>query len=60
VLVTPSNPTGAVFSKTDLVAIGEFALDQGILIFIDDPYSYLVYDDTDKCFNLASSRKFMR
>ncbi|MDH3582453.1 MAG: pyridoxal phosphate-dependent aminotransferase [Hyphomicrobiales bacterium] len=57
VLVTPSNPTGAVFSKTDLVAIGEFALDQGILIFIDDPYSYLVYDDTDKCFNLASQQK---
>jgi len=58
VLVTPGNPTGALFSERDLIALGEFALDRGILIFIDDPYSQLVYDEPDRFFNLASQSKF--
>ena len=58
VLVTPSNPTGTVFSQKDLVAIGDFALEHGILILLDDPYSNIVYADTSRFFNLASQPKF--
>jgi aspartate/methionine/tyrosine aminotransferase len=58
VLVTPCNPTGAIFSEKDLMALGEFALDHGILILLDDPYSNIVYEGTDRFFNLASQPKF--
>lgn len=58
VIVTPSNPTGAIFSEKALIALGEFAMDHGLLIFIDDPYSHIVYDDADRFFNLASQSKF--
>jgi len=54
VIVNPSNPTGTVFGEQELVALGRFALDNGILIFIDDPYSYLVYEDAEHFFNLAT------
>jgi len=58
VLVTPANPTGTVFSENDLMALGEFALENEILILIDDPYSCLVYDDAAGFFNLASQERY--
>lgn len=58
VIVTPSNPTGAVFAERDLLALGDFALEHGILIFVDDPYSHLVYEDAQPFFNIASQAKF--
>ena len=58
VLVTPSNPTGIVFSEKDLIAIGEFALEHDILILLDDPYSHIVYEDSERFFNLASRHKY--
>jgi aminotransferase len=58
VIVSPSNPTGIVYSESDLMALGEFAMEHGILIFIDDPYSHIVYDDTVPFFNLASQAQF--
>lgn len=54
VLVSPSNPTGKIFSKEDLIRTGEIARQHNILIIIDDPYSDFIYDNTDKYFNLAS------
>jgi aminotransferase len=54
VLVSPSNPTGKIFSKDELIRVGEIARLHNILIIIDDPYSEFVYDNRDKYFNLAS------
>ncbi len=54
VLVSPSNPTGKIFSKDELIRVGEIARQHNILIIIDDPYSDFVYENKDKYFNLAS------
>ena len=54
VLVSPSNPTGKIFSKDELIRVGEIARQHNILIIVDDPYSDFVYDNRDKYFNLAS------
>lgn len=53
VLVSPSNPTGKIFSKDDLIKIGQFAKERGLLIIVDDPYSQFIYDDRSNYFNLA-------
>ena len=54
VLVSPSNPTGKIFSKEDLMEVGEIARQHNILIIIDDPYSDFLYENRDQYFNLAS------
>lgn len=54
VLVSPSNPTGKIFSQQELIRVGEIAKQHNILIVIDDPYSDFVYENRDKYFNLAS------
>ncbi len=54
VLVSPSNPSGKIFSEDELLRVGEIAKRHNILIIIDDPYSDFVYENRDKCFNLAS------
>ena len=42
--VSPSNPTGAVYSPEQTKAIGEWALTHGIWVISDDIYQNLVYD----------------
>ena len=54
VLVSPSNPTGKIFSREELIRVGEIAKQHDILIIIDDPYSDFVYENREKYFNLAS------
>lgn len=54
VLVSPSNPTGKIFSKEELLRVGEIALQYGIFIIVDDPYHHFIYDQTEKYFNLAT------
>jgi len=54
VLVTPSNPTGKIFSKQELLQVGAIAKANNLLLFLDDPYRYLTYENKDKHFNLAS------
>lgn len=56
VIVTPSNPTGKIFSKTELLGIGELARQHNLLIFLDDPYRHFTYDQRHKYFNLASEK----
>lgn len=41
---SPSNPTGAVYTKEELTAIGEWAVSHDILIIADDIYGKLVYN----------------
>ena len=45
VFVSPSNPTGAVYSRAQTEAIGRWALDKGIWVITDEIYEHLVYGD---------------
>ena len=54
VLVSPSNPTGTIFSEQELRRVGEVAAANDFLILIDDPYRHFTYENRDKFFNLAS------
>jgi len=54
VLVSPSNPTGRIFSKEELTTVGKIAKAHNIFIIIDDPYSDFVYENKERYFNLAS------
>jgi aspartate aminotransferase len=42
--VSPSNPTGAVYSPDETRAIGEWALEHGVWVITDEIYQNLVYD----------------
>ena len=42
--VSPSNPTGAVYSPEETEAIGRWAYDNGMWIITDEIYQNLVYD----------------
>jgi len=44
VFVSPSNPTGAVYSLEQTKAIGEWALAHGIWVITDEIYQNLVYE----------------
>ena len=58
ILVSPSNPTGTVFSRSDLLQIAKIVDERGLLLIIDDPYRHLVFDnETDYC-NPASIAEF--
>ena len=46
VFVSPSNPTGAVYTPEETKAIGEWAVEHGIWIISDEIYQNLVYDGT--------------
>ena len=53
VLVTPSNPTGAIFSKADLQRLGEIVHKRQLILLIDDPYSEIIYESSGSFYNLA-------
>ena len=42
---SPSNPTGAVYSREEIVAIGEWAAQHGIWVVTDEIYEHLTYGD---------------
>lgn len=44
VINSPSNPTGAAYSASELEAIAEVALKHGLLIVTDEIYENIVYD----------------
>jgi len=45
IFVSPSNPTGAVYSADEVRAIGEWAAAKGIWVMTDEIYEHLVYGD---------------
>ena len=47
IINTPGNPTGAVYTRAELEAIAEVAIEEEILILSDEIYEKLVYDDTE-------------
>jgi aspartate aminotransferase len=53
ILNNPVNPTGAVWSKTDLLALGEIAINQDCLVICDEVYDRFVYGGA-KFYSLAN------
>jgi aminotransferase len=53
VLCNPMNPTGAVFSREELLALAEIAESRDLFIIADEAYDFLVYDNLPY-FSLAS------
>ena len=43
-IVSPSNPTGAVYSAEEITAIGKWAIERGIWIIADEIYEHLTYE----------------
>jgi aspartate aminotransferase len=46
IINTPGNPTGAVYTEEELLALGEIALTEDIVILSDEIYEKLVYGET--------------
>ncbi|HSK91665.1 MAG TPA: pyridoxal phosphate-dependent aminotransferase [Euzebyales bacterium] len=44
VFVSPSNPTGTVYTPEEVRAIGRWAADTGVWVITDEIYEHLVYD----------------
>ncbi|MDR3107775.1 MAG: pyridoxal phosphate-dependent aminotransferase [Bifidobacteriaceae bacterium] len=44
VFVSPSNPTGSVYTAPETEAIGRWALDNGVWVVTDEIYEHLIYD----------------
>ncbi len=47
VFVSPSNPTGAVYTRDEIEAIGRWAVEHEIWVLTDEIYEHLVYGDNE-------------
>lgn len=47
VFVSPSNPTGAVYPRGEIEAIGRWAVEHGIWVITDEIYEHLVYGNRE-------------
>ena len=45
VLINPNNPTGAVYSKDTLESIARLAEQHGVVVFSDEIYDSMLYED---------------
>ena len=50
-LVSPSNPTGTIFTEDQLRRTVELVRAHGLLLIVDDPYRHFTYEDRGKYFN---------
>ena len=53
-LITPNNPTGAVYSKRTLEKILELARRHNLIIFADEIYDKLIFDPNEKHVSIAT------
>ena len=60
ILTTPSNPTGALYTKDELEAIGEVLKGTDIMIASDEMYEKLVYDGEFRATASVSEDMFKR
>lgn len=44
ILNTPSNPTGTVYTREEIKALGDICVEKGVLIMSDEIYEHLLYD----------------
>jgi len=47
VLNSPSNPTGSVYTRDEIKALGDICVEKGVLIMSDEIYEKLVYDGAE-------------
>jgi aspartate aminotransferase len=47
IFVSPSNPTGSVYTVDQVRAVGEWAAERGIWVMTDEIYEHLVYGDNE-------------
>ncbi len=45
ILNSPHNPTGAVFTESDISALKDMLLDTNVLILSDEVYEHIIFDD---------------
>ena len=45
--VSPSNPTGAVYTRDEIAAVGRWAVEHGIWVVTDEIYEHLTYGDAE-------------
>jgi len=53
-LITPNNPTGAVYSKRTLERILELARRHNLIVFADEIYDKLIFDPEEKHVSIAT------
>jgi aminotransferase len=44
---TPSNPAGKIFTRAELEALAELAVERGLFVFTDEIYEHFVYGDAE-------------
>lgn len=47
VFVSPSNPTGAVYTRAEIAEIGHWAVEHNLWVITDEIYEHLVYGDNE-------------
>lgn len=47
ILNSPSNPTGSIYTREELKALGDICVEKGVLIMSDEIYEKLVYDGAE-------------
>lgn len=47
VVINPNNPTGAVYPRAVLQAIADLAAENSLVVFSDEIYDSMIYDDAD-------------
>ncbi len=47
IINSPGNPTGSVYTREELAALGDVALEEDIFILSDEIYEKLMYDDAE-------------
>jgi alanine-synthesizing transaminase len=53
VMINPNNPTGAIYSKAVLMELTEIAREHGLILFADEIYDKMLYDE-EQHISLAS------
>lgn len=56
VLNSPSNPTGSLYTRDEIKALGDICVERGVLIMSDEIYEKLVYDGAQHTSVAAFSR----
>lgn len=56
IINNPQNPTGAVYSREDLLKLAYYLVDTSVYLITDEVYDYLVYDGINY-FNIATVKK---
>ncbi len=59
ILNSPNNPTGAVYSKEEIIAIAKVCEEKGIYVISDEIYEKLIYDG-EIHYSIASYSDFMK